>query len=180
VEAQVMHNGRTGPVVEARFDRVDGNRTVSLESTYAPQYAAGGDQALVDGLEGGADFRTGEWQGFQGQDVLAAVDLGRTLELKSLSIGMFQEPRSWIWFPEYVDVAWSINGRQWSSEQLTHTIPRQDEATHVLRLSSAKANGKQARYLKVMAKNAGPCPPGHPGEGGASWIFLDEINIGTK
>ncbi|MBK8338709.1 MAG: glycoside hydrolase family 92 protein [Flavobacteriales bacterium] len=180
VEAQVMHNGRTGPVVEARFDRVDGNRTVSLESTYAPQYAAGGDQALVDGLEGGEDFRNGVWQGFQGQDVLATVDLGSTMEINSLSIGMLQDPRSWIWFPEFVDVAWSINGRQWSSEQLMHKVSRQDETTHVLRLSSTKAKGKQARYLKVMAKNAGPCPSGHPSVGGASWIFLDEISIGTK
>ncbi|MBK9075365.1 MAG: GH92 family glycosyl hydrolase [Flavobacteriales bacterium] len=180
IQAQVVHNGRTGPLVEARFDRVDGDRTVSLQSTYAPQYAAGGDQALVDGLEGGSDFRTGEWQGFQGQDVLATIDLGSTVELGGISIGMLQEPRSWIWFPEYVDVAWSINGRQWSSEQLTHAISRQDEATHLLRLSSTKAIGKQARYVKVMAKSAGPCPPGHPGAGGASWVFLDEISIGRK
>jgi hypothetical protein len=30
----------------------------------------------VDGLRGGHDFRTGEWQGYQGQDVNATVDLG--------------------------------------------------------------------------------------------------------
>ena len=180
VEACVAHHGRSGPVVEARFDRREGSRTVSLQSTYAPQYAAGGDQALVDGLVGGEDFRSGEWQGFQGQDVLASVDLGRTMVLDRISIGMFQEPRAWIWFPRYVDIAWSINGRQWSSEQLTHNVAQQDESAHVLRLSSSRSIGKQARYLKIMAKSLGPCPPWHPSAGGASWIFLDEISIGTK
>ena len=37
--------------------------------------------------------------------------------------------------------------------------------------------GKRAQYIKIMAKNAGPCPEWHLGAGGASWIFLDEVLI---
>ena len=37
--------------------------------------------------------------------------------------------------------------------------------------------GKKARYVKVTARNAGPCPDWHPGKGGTTWIFADEILI---
>ena len=67
--------------IAAHFTKIEGGRTVKLESTYANQYAAGGDQALVDGIRGGADFRTGEWQGFREYDVSATVDLGNAKKL---------------------------------------------------------------------------------------------------
>ncbi|HMQ74828.1 MAG TPA: GH92 family glycosyl hydrolase [Flavobacteriales bacterium] len=176
VQARLALDGRTGPVVEARFERLDVRHTVSLQSTYANQYAAGGDQALVDGLRGSTEFRSGEWQGFQGQDVLATIDLGGERRLDAVSVGMLQDQRSWIWYPEYVDVAWSINGRQWSSTVLTHTVARDADGTQRMELRTGPI-GKRARYVKVMAKNAGPCPDWHPSKGGASWIFLDEIGI---
>ncbi len=176
VEARAVLGDRSSPVVEARFERLETTHTVRLESTYANQYAAGGDQALVDGLRGGADFRSGEWQGFQGQDVLATIDLGAERRLDAVSVGVLQDQRSWIWYPEYVDVAWSINGRQWSSTVLTHTVARDAQGAQRMDLRTGPI-GKRARYVKVMAKNAGPCPDWHPGKGGTSWIFLDEIGI---
>ncbi|MBV6404880.1 MAG: GH92 family glycosyl hydrolase [Flavobacteriales bacterium] len=179
VEARTVLNDRSSPVVEARFERRKVDHTVRLESTYANAYAAGGDQALVDGLRGGTEFRSGEWQGFQGQDVLATIDLGGERRLEAVSVGMLQDQRSWIWYPEHVDVAWSINGRQWSSTVLTHTVARDAEGAQRLELRTGPI-GKRARYVKVMAKNAGPCPDWHPGKGGASWIFLDEIGIDAR
>lgn len=162
--------------VTAKFTRIDGSLGIKLGSTYANQYAAGGDNALVDGLRGGPDFRTGEWQGYQGQDVLATIDLGKVKRLKRVGISMLQDSRSWIWYPEYVDVAWSSNGRTWSSVQLTHTVDRRSEASQNMELWSALI-GKKAQYIKIMAKNAGPCPDWHLGKGGASWVFLDEVVV---
>ena len=34
-----------------------------------------------------------------------------------------------------------------------------------------------ARYVKLIAKNPGPCPDWHPGAGSPSWVFVDEIVI---
>jgi hypothetical protein len=36
---------------------------------------------------------------------------------------------------------------------------------------------KHARYIKLIAKNPGPCPDWHPGHGDASFIFTDELLI---
>lgn len=165
--------------VTARFARFDGSRTVTLESTYASQYAAGGVQALVDGLRGGKDFRTGEWQGYQGQDVLATVDLGGVKQVKRIGLSVLQDQRSWIWFPSEVTFAWSMNGQQWSSRTVVSNADRQADGGLTAEMWTELIN-KKARYIKIMAKNAGPCPDWHPGKGGATWIFLDEVLIETE
>ena len=165
--------------VTAHFTITNGNLTLKLDSKYANQYAAGGDQALVDGLRGGTDFRTGEWQGYQGQDVLATMDLGEVKKLKRAGLSVLQDQGSWIWYPSEVTFAWSTNGRTWSSTTVENTVDRKADGGQMQELWS-EAIGKKARYIKVMAKNAGPCPDWHIGKGGASWIFADEILIETE
>ena len=168
--------GGTGPSVTAMFTRVEGGRTVTLESPYANQYAAGGPNALVDGLRGGKDYRTGEWQGYHGTDLLATVDLGSVKKLKRAGLGVLQDQRSWIWYPAEVTFAWSINGRTWSSTTAKNTVDRKAEESQTTELWT-EAIVKKARYVKVIAKNAGPCPDWHPGKGGDTWIFADEVLI---
>lgn len=163
------------PVV-SHFDRIEGGRTVKLESAYANQYAAGGDQALVDGQRGNSDFRTGEWQGFREHDLLATVDLGKVKKLKRVGLGVLQDQKSWIWYPASVTFAWSTNGRTWSSRTVENTVDRKADGSMVAEMWT-NVIGKSARYVKVMAKNAGPCPDWHPGKGGTTWIFADEILI---
>jgi hypothetical protein len=162
--------------VTARFTKMDGDRMIKLGSTYANQYAAGGDRALVDGLRGGTDFRTGEWQGYQGQDVLATVDLGTVKKLKRAGLSVLQDQGSWIFFPAEVTFAWSMNGRQWSSTTVPNSVDRKADGGRTQELWT-KVLGKKARYIKVIAKNGGPCPDWHPGKGGATWIFADEVLI---
>ncbi len=158
----------------AHFSRIDGTRTIQLGSTYANEYTAGGDQALIDGLRGGKDFRTGEWQGYRDQDVLISVDLGSVKKLKRAGISILQDQGAWIWYPEYVDVAWSMNGRQWGSTVLVPNVERKADGGMTMELWTGEMS-KKARYIKVMAKNAGPCPDWHPGKGGTTWIFVDEV-----
>ncbi len=162
--------------VTGQFVRIEGQRTMTLESTYAAQYAAGGDQALVDGLRGGQDFRTGEWQGFEGKDLLATVDLGRAQRVERLGLSVLQDPKSWIWYPAEVEFVTSTNGRQWSSTTVVNTVPRDLDGSRKEELWTGEL-GRKARYIKVIARYAGPCPEGHPGAGGTSWIFADEILI---
>ncbi|HRH69606.1 MAG TPA: GH92 family glycosyl hydrolase [Flavobacteriales bacterium] len=160
----------------AHFTRIDGERTIQLGGNYANEYSAGGDQALIDGLRGGKDFRTGEWQGYRDQDVLISVDLGSVKKLKRAGISLLQDQGAWIWYPEYVDVAWSMNGRQWSSTVLVPNVDRKADGGMTMELWTTTMS-KKARYIKIKAKNAGPCPDWHPGKGGTTWIFADEVLI---
>ncbi|MBL7981538.1 MAG: GH92 family glycosyl hydrolase [Flavobacteriales bacterium] len=174
-----MADGTKGPVVTARFMQMDGDRTITLETAYANQYAAGGHQALVDGLRGGTDFRSGEWQGFEGRDVLATIDLGKVVKVKRLGVGALQEQKSWIWLPSEVEVVTSVNMRQWSSQTITHDVEREREGSFKQDLWTSLLN-KRVRYIKLIVRNAGPCPEWHPGKGGTSWIFLDEVLVETE
>jgi len=175
----VDSTGHKGPEVTAQFTKTNGSRTITLESTYANQYAAGGDNALIDGLRGGTDFRTGEWQGFEGQDVLATIDLGRPMKVMRVGLSVLQEQRSWIWFPPEVEFAFSANGRQWSTVRVANTVSRETPDAMTAELMTEPI-AKRARYVKVIAKNAGPCPEWHPGKGGTTWIFADEVLIETE
>ena len=165
-----------GDTVTAHFTRIEGGRTIQLESTFANQYAAGGDQALIDGLRGGTDFRTGEWQGFREHDVLATVDLGQVKKLQRVGLSVLQDQNSWVWYPASVNFAWSTNGRTWSSLTVDNTIDRKADGGMIAEMWT-DIIGKKARYVKVTARNAGPCPDWHPGKGGTTWIFADEILI---
>ena len=68
--------------VEHTMLKVDHGWRLTLEACPDNQYLAGGDQALIDGLEGGHDFRTGEWQGFWGKPMVARIDLGRVCDVQ--------------------------------------------------------------------------------------------------
>lgn len=162
--------------VEGYFHRIDNKRSIKLQSEYANQYAAGGDNALIDGIRGSVDFRTGDWQGYQGQDVVFEIDLGDVKRLDSISVGVLQDQNSWIWYPEQIEIITSTNQRQWSSGIVSHDVQRREEGNMTLDLSIG-LDGRKAQYIRIIAKNAGPCPEWHLGAGGKSWIFLDEVVI---
>ena len=59
------------------------NYTINIKSKYNPQYHAGGDEGLIDGIFGSENWRKGDWQGYQGQDFEAIIDLQ---EVKKINI----------------------------------------------------------------------------------------------
>ncbi len=172
----------SGPsaVVAASFHRVPEEVTVSLEHPFSGQYAAGGGLALIDGVRGGEDFRTGTWQGFQGVDLVATIDLGSVREVGRLAAGFLQDVGSWIWLP--TEVVWELSrdGRQW--QELGRVAGEVDERAYgslrrdfTLTLESSLP----ARFVRLRAINRGTCPDWHPGAGGEAWLFADEIVIGS-
>jgi hypothetical protein len=163
--------------IEATFTKIPKNRRITLNSAYAGQYAAGGDLALIDFIKGGDNFHTGGWQGYEGVDLEAVVDLGAAQPLKKLSLGCLQNQGSWIFMP--VEVSWwlSEDGSNFTS---VSTIPNDVDEHHngaITKEFSASLKGTKGRYVKVIAKNRGVCPSWHLGAGGKAWIFADEISI---
>ncbi|MDF1662001.1 MAG: GH92 family glycosyl hydrolase [Planctomycetota bacterium] len=163
-------------VVEGEFYKVRGDRSIVLHAEYANQYAAGGKGALIDSLRGGANFRTGRWQGYRG-DFGATVDLGEAQTIKEISMGFLQDIQSWIWLPKSVELFVSEDGRSFKRvATLSSEIP--DNRYGAVRWDvSAALNNVKARYIKVKAKNFGRCPDWHLGAGGRAWLFIDEIEI---
>lgn len=163
-------------IVTGRFYQIDGNRKVALFSKYSQQYTAGGDKALIDGMRGNQHFSLGAWQGYEGIDFEAVVDLGKLQALNKVSVGFLQDVKSWICYPQKLEVSFSADGQTYGNTQtIGHTIPDTDVTPQIMDLTAKKA--LKARYVKVKAINHGPLPEWHPGAGGKAWLFVDEIVI---
>ncbi|MCF0207534.1 MAG: discoidin domain-containing protein, partial [Bacteroidales bacterium] len=165
---------------EAKYIRISDDRKIKLYSEYSRMYHAGGYEALVDHLRGGCDFRTGEWQGYQGQDFMAVVDLCGEKEIKSIETGFIQDLRSWILFPKYVEYYVSSDGVNFKKiANLTHNVADNDYNQQIYNFKCEPQNCK-ARYVKVFAKYYGTLPEWHLGAGGETFLFLDEIDVVEK
>lgn len=161
--------------LQATFTRLPPGRRVTLSARYSPQYSAGGDQALVDGLRGAASWRLGRWQGYQGQDLEAVVDLGSPRPLHRAAMGFIQDQRSWILMPKEVAFAVSLDGKAWEGVgRVAGTTPEAEEAV-VARDYAVAFPPRAARYLRVRVTTYGPLPAGHPGAGNPAFFFADEI-----
>jgi hypothetical protein len=169
--------GRRSLTSFATFRRAPHDWTVKILSRYSPQYAAGGDEALVDGVRGTRSFSTGAWQGYQGQDFEAVVDLGRVESVSKLGAGFLQDVRSWILFPRRVEFSLSDDGEHYAAAlNVPNDVP--DDTTGALTKEFGGAiTPRRARYVRVRAETYGKLPSWHPGAGGDSWIFVDEITV---
>jgi hypothetical protein len=166
---------RSSESVANFFTREEG-RSISIESEYSSQYTAGGSEALIDGLRGGKDFRTGFWQGYFGKDIIATVDLGEEKEIKYLAAGFLEEIKPWIWFPKEVIFEVSGDGENFKTAAIIKNDGPVDDYEIKVRDFSADVNAR-ARYIRLSAKNFGTIPQWHLGKGNPSWLFIDEIII---
>lgn len=171
--------GEKSAIISTQFYKIDPNRSIKLETEYANQYNGGGVNALIDGIQGTKDFRTGAWQGYQGTDVVAIVDLGKLKPIDSIKVNFLQDQRSWIFFPTEVECYVSDNNifyKNLPAQKIDAALPSEET---ILKTIEFNMNGYSARYIKIVAKNLGDLPAWHLGApfNGKAWIFVDEIEI---
>jgi hypothetical protein len=133
--------------------------------------------ALIDGLRGNRNFGTGAWQGYQGQDFVAVIDLGKIQEVGKLGAGFLQDIGSWIWMPRRVEFEVSTDGQNFTpAAAIVNDVSDKDYGVAV-RDFVQTIRPQAARYVRIKAYNWGRIPDWHPGKGGEAWIFIDEIMI---
>ena len=173
----VGSNGAKSLITSAVFQKIPHDWSIRLFSRYSSQYAAGGDLALIDGIRGNRNFSTGAWQGYQGQDFVAVIDLGRVQEVRKLAAGFLQDAGSWIWMPRRVEFELSSDGQNFTRAALiANDVPDREYGVS-LRDFLQTIPPQRARYVRIKAVNYGQIPDWHPGKGGQAWIFVDEIVI---
>ena len=173
----VSKDNVSSALVYSQFLKIPKNRRVTLETKYANQYNAGGVNALIDFVRGASDFRNGSWQGYEGVDIVANVDLFETQNVSKISLGCLQDIKSWIFFPVKVMFYTSADGKNFTLQKEAVPSKGHTEEGSFIEELSASFPAVKAKYIKVVAKNRGTCPPGHAGAGKPSWIFADEISI---
>jgi len=170
--------GAKSKTIQAKFFKIPENRTIKLFTEYAPQYSGGGDLTLIDFIRAPADFRTGSWQGYEGVDMEAVIDLGKEQDLHRLTLGCLRDQNSWIFLPTSVTFSTSNNGKDFEEVKTIKTAPIPVQMLDGSEVKDYVAEmHKTARYIKVVAKNRGDVPYWHKGVGGKCWVFVDELGI---
>lgn len=172
------NKGKKSATMSTKFYKIDPNVSIILETDYANQYNGGGTNALIDGIYGTQDFRTGTWQGYFDEDLNATVDLGSVKLIDNLKVNFLRDQKSWIFLPKVVEIYTSKDGKNftkhsdWNFEKPFNTDEVKIETVSLSKLGDA-------RFIKIIAKKLGQLPEWHLGyeHDGRSWLFVDEITV---
>ncbi len=120
---------------------------------YSDVYKAGGDNALVDGLQGTWNNNDNRWQGFC-CDLDITIDLGKERAVHGVSMNFMQLTGPEIFFPEQV----TVNGVPCaaSPKDLPYSI-----------CDYTLSKKQTTRFLHIQAKRS-------PRKG---WLFVDEVIV---
>lgn len=165
--------------ITTSFYKIDPNISVVLKTEYANQYNGGGQNALIDGIKGTKDFRTGSWQGYQDKDLVAIVNLGSEKTIDEVTINFLQDQKSWIFYPTEVLCYISMDNKNYklaSSQNIDASKASEQTDIKTIQFNLKEA---QVQYVKIVAKKLGKLPKWHLGyfDDGRSWLFVDEITV---
>lgn len=118
-----------------------------------------------------------QWHAFNGNDLVATIDLGASTTVGSITLGCIQNWGQWVFLPLWVKFEVSDDGINFKEvKTITNTIPVAERDTQIKDFT-AKFSEQKVKVVRVTAKNLGQCPAGHPGENQSAWLFVDEIMV---
>ena len=172
-------NGKQGSAfVSATFYKKPNNYTIEIKSKYNPQYTAGGDEGIIDGILGTENWRKGEWQGYQSQDFECVIDLQSEKTISNFSATFLQDSGSWILMPTKVDYYSSLDNVNFTLiGTIENNLDPKFDKNKIENFEYKSPKELKAKYIKVKAYNFGKLPDWHLGAGGDAFIFIDEITI---
>ena len=180
--AHRLPDGSFGASAEATSTHIPHHYTVHYSSEPNRQYTGGSSDALVDGIQGDEEWRKGHWVGLQGKDLILTIDLGKKRKFSGVSLGLLKDIGSWIALPGEVSFFYGKGQTELSSEWASMgTVDLWEESltpSPSERREISVSIGKQrARFLRIKIINAGVLPAYHPGAGGQTFFFLDELQL---
>lgn len=152
-------------------------KSIKLNAPYSERYPAAGENSLIDGLKGKNSFSDGYWLGFHQNNLDAVIDMGKVGPINSITASFIQNYGSWAFIPTEVSYQISSDGKEYKEAALIKNDIAIDTKGTVQKDFPLELRGIKGRYIKVIAKNVGVCPAGHPGAGGKAWLFCDEIVV---
>jgi hypothetical protein len=162
-------------VTSANFKKSTHLWDVINNSKYMKSYDGGGEQALVDEIHGTTNWRMGNWQGYQNNNLDIIVDLKEQKFISSVGISFLQDTRSWIILPKSVSIELSLDGVHFNKVYEDSNFVDAKDYTVQIKNISIDFSKQKIRYIKIIAKQYGVLPEWHEGKGGDSILFIDEI-----
>lgn len=176
VDAYAEKDGKQSKTVTQHFFKIPDDRNIRVLSKVHPMYTAGGPDALIDGVTGTTNWRTGEWQSYFNTDFEAVVDLLSVRSLHYAGVHVLQDVSPWILYPKEVIIETSLDGKNFTEAARVKNKVGTDEGQAVTQELGAEISRK-ARYVRIRAVNGGNLPAWHESAGSPSHLFIDEVII---
>jgi len=173
----VNNKGVKSFVTTAVYKKIPHNWTVQYNTKYEQQYDGGGADGLIDGIIGTIDWRKGNWQGYQKNDVDFIVDLKTVKPVSRINVRFLQDTRSWIVMPKEVSIEVSTDGKNFTEIYKGKEFIYIDNLQPQIMEIEPSFVATTARYVRVKALQYGKLPDWHEGAGGDTHIFVDEIQV---
>jgi hypothetical protein len=170
---QIYHSA----IVRSKLIKKDPTVHLTIQTPYANQYAASGPNSLIDGIKGGNEFRTGDWQGFWGTDIQAEVRFDEPRKLSQYGVSAIRDQKSWIFFPAEIQIEVSKDGKTFEKLPpiiLKGATPGDKNPENMEFINDSNQN-TEVKAIRYTIKNPGICPDWHLGKGNKTWVFLDEL-----
>jgi predicted alpha-1,2-mannosidase len=176
VMASAMKDSEMSKSVIQAFHKLPDPRLITIFSKVHPLYTAGGPEALIDGITGTTNWRTGDWQSYFDTDFEAIIDLEKVKPISYLGVHVLQDVSPWIVYPSEISFYTSIDGKEYKlAGTAKNDIPSTEKAASIQELGINIST--TARYIKVKAINGGKLPSWHESAGNPSHLFIDEVIV---
>lgn len=147
-------------------------KNIKLATGPSSGYLGSGAFTLVDGVQNTVGMpKSSQFLGFAGKDLEAVVDMEMIQPISSITLHVFEQQASWIYRPQSVSFFVSNDGNNFEPLE---TLTNNEQSKKLLYKTTKPL---QARYIKIVAKNAGMIAEGNPGAGHKAWLFVDEIVV---
>ncbi|HYH14716.1 MAG TPA: GH92 family glycosyl hydrolase, partial [Flavisolibacter sp.] len=171
-----QRNGIKSKEVVQPFYKIPDDKKITVLSKVHPMYTGGGSDALIDGITGTTNWKTGAWQSYFDTDFEAVIDLKQVKPVSYLGVHVLQDVSPWIVYPKEVIFYGSEDGKSYKEiTRINNTIDQKIETIQVQELGAEVAN--KARYIKVKAVSGGKLPEWHESAGQPSHLFIDEVIV---
>lgn len=132
-------------------------------------YNSGGSFTLVDCIKAVKPRVNSQWLGWLGTDMELELDLGSLKEVSTFDIGFLKEESAWIYLPKDISIWYSENGTEYKPILKNQIVKHE--------AFNFKSSVLKARFIKILARHAGPIPDPNLSTGSKVWLFCDEIQI---
>lgn len=167
IAAAVFQDGKIiEPILQKQVDYHQAiGKSVQYHKPWNKSYPAGDAGSMTDGYRGGESYNDGIWQGFT-NDFDVTVDMEEKTSLSSISASFMQAVGPGIFMPDYLEVSISDDGENFETIlRINNDIP-DTEKEKVVKDFKGSLEGKQARYIRVLAPNVQH-----------GFLFVDELVI---
>lgn len=152
------------------------SQPVTLVNAPNKRYEAKGGQTLVDGKFGTSGYGNGDWVGFNGDDMVAVIDLGSEQQVSEVVIRSCVTTGDWVFDATGMEIEVSNDGKTFV-KVASESYPVPTAHTSGIMRHALSFPATEARYVKVTAGTLKVIPDWHPGKGKPGFLFVDEIEV---